>query len=128
VAYLENSINGNQFASLTGAIHYAKEQLEVIERAGVDGTGLRRLGSRSEPSQLVSVTYCATFTAAATLVNVTYKALIGANPVTVIRNGFTHGNFAVKSVREVRTYAVVNPTGNVPGGAGVCLVCEWELL
>ena len=127
MAYLENSIDAKQFASLTGPIFYQQQQVEVIERPGVTGSGLRRLGVRGKPFTLTSKTYCDDFADAADFVD-EYNDLVGEDPVVLIRNGVGHGNYLVLEVQEVETIPVLNATGNVPVGATACLICSWKLL
>jgi hypothetical protein len=124
---LENSIGGLQFFDLVGAIFYAQEQLELLERPGVQGTGVRRLGARGQPFELVSITYLPNWSTALAVLGV-YHQLPAANAVTVIRNGTDHGTFKVLEVSELETRAVLGVAGvGVPSTYEIRQVVRWIL-
>lgn len=128
MAYPVNSIGAQTFAELTGAVGYRNEEIEIFHRAGVDGVGIRYLGSRQRPFELVSKRYHATFAAAHTAIETTYPALIGTSVALVMKDE-NHGNFYVLGVSEVATIHVLNPTGNVPASTDtVHQTCRWQLI
>ncbi len=132
MSYLTNSIGSYTFAEMTGAIFYRQEQIEVINRPGVDGSGLRKLGARGQPFELMTKGYWLTLAAAQDAIfnaSTGYKTLIAAAAYTVTRNGVNHGDYYVLDVQEVATTAVLNPTGNVPSSSCTALlVCRWKLI
>jgi len=131
MGYLTNSIGAKQFVEMTGAIFYRQEQIEVINRPGVDGSGLRKLGKRGRPFTLVTKQYFATlYDAFDAIFNAWtgYKTFIGTTTYTVTRNGVNHGDYAVLDVQEVATIPVVNPCGNATSTHTALLVCKWTLL
>lgn len=127
MAYLTNSIGANTFVELTGAIFYRQEQLEIFNRPGVVGSGVRRLGARGTPFELTSKQYHADFAAAKTALQ-TYDDAPGTNPVTLIRNSIDHGTYLVLEVMEVSTVAVMNPSGNANPAHTVLQTVKWKLL
>ncbi len=129
MAYLTNQIDTNLFCSIEGAIFYRQEQLEVQNRPGVDGALIRRLGAHGIPFELTTKSYHASYTAARNAL-AAFDDYPGTAPVTLTRNGVSHGDYYVLSVYEVRTIPVVNPTGHVvpDANATVCLIAKWKLL
>lgn len=102
---LANLIDDFEFFDLQGAIVYRQEQLEIFERAGVNGSGIRRLGQRGEPFELVSVQFHEDFAAALAALQ-DYGDLAGTDPVELVRNGESHGDYLVLNVKEIATEAV----------------------
>lgn len=127
MAYPTNSIGVYNFADLVGPIERRQEQIEIFNRFGVDGSGLRKTGARGEPFTLKGVAFVADFTAAKALFDL-YLALPGSAAQTVIRNSINHGDYYVLKVEEVSTEQVLNPTGNVVPGSTCRLTTSWKLL
>jgi hypothetical protein len=127
MAYLTNSIGAYSFADLVGAIARRQQQIEIFERPGITGSGLRTLGSRGKPFTLKAVAYVADLAAAKTLFE-GYIALPGTATQAVTRDGVNHGNYFVLEVEEISTIQVLNVTGNVTAGSTVCLTTNWKLL
>lgn len=127
MAYLTNSIGAYQFASIRGAIFKPQEQLEILTRPGVNGNGLRRLGRRGKPFELVTVAFYADLTAAKTALE-DYQTLPGSVALTLTRSGVDHGDYNVLEVQEVDTFAVTTPCGNADPTATACMILKWTLL
>lgn len=128
MAYAVNTIGAQAFAELAGAVSYTTEEIEVFSRAGVDGIGIRLLGSRPKPFTLISKRYHATFAAAHTAIGTTYPAMIGTSVALTIKDEGL-GNYYVLGVAEVATIHVLNPTGNVPASTDyVHQTCRWTLV
>jgi hypothetical protein len=90
------------------------------------GTGLRKLGQRGVPFELVSVQFHATFAAARAAMQ-SYDDAPGTAAVALVRNGENHGNFFVLRVVERITQAVFNPTGNANPAHTVRQEVVWTL-
>lgn len=121
-----NSIGAFTFFDLVGTIYPRQEQLEIIERPGVDGSGARRSGARGKPFVLVSVAYYTDWTDYHMSLY-EYKDLVGQDPQTLTRNDEDYGTFLVLEVTEVQPpQAVMNvagdPTKQVRG------VTRWTML
>lgn len=122
-----NSIGAYSFLDIEGAPILRQQQLEIIERAGVTGSGVRRLGSRGKVFELVTTNYVASFTTAKTNMDL-YKAMVGTNPVTLIRQSVNEGTFIVMAVKERDRYAIFNAIGGFSGGEQCCQHVIWSLL
>lgn len=120
-----NSIGAQTVFDLVGTIYSRQQQIEVIDRPGVDGSGARLTGARGKPFMLTSVAYHATFTAAKTAMTA-YVAL-KLSLQEVIRNGVSYGNFIVLDVAEATPpYSVLNVAGSP--GSTVRAEVKWTLL
>ncbi len=124
---LTNSIGTYEFLEIQGAPHLRQEQLELIERAGVDGSGVRKLGARGKPFQIRTINYETDFAAAKSKMD-NYKALVGADPVELIRQDETEGTFLVLGVIEEQRYAIMNAVGGLVGGEECCHIVNWTML
>lgn len=122
-----NSIGDFEFLSMSGAPELRREQVELIERAGVDGTALRKTGQRSRPFEVVTMNYEASFQAAHNKM-LQYKSLIGDDPQEWIRHSISEGTWFVVDVKERELYAIFNAIGGLVGGEQACHVVSWTLL
>lgn len=122
-----NTIDNFHFLGMEGAPHLRQEELEIFERPGVDGSGVRKLGARGKPFEVRTTNYVASFTVAKELMD-QYKALAGEDPVEWIRQSVSEGTFLVLAVRETARYAIFNALGGFDGGEEVCHEVTWVLL
>lgn len=129
-----NSIGAYQFLAMDGAFHLRQQQLELIERHGIDGTGLRRLGIRGKPFEVVTINYEVDFDTAEDKMD-EYRELVGSDPVNVIRFSETEGDYFVLQVREQQApAAILNSIGGIQPDPDnpVSLTCyhvvSWTLL
>lgn len=123
-----NKIGDFQFLEMDGVFHLRQQELEPITRVGIDGTGLRRLGERGKPFEVVTLNYEADFDSAEDKVD-EYLELVGSDPVAVIRFSESEGDFFVLQVREQRPpFAIFNSLGGLVGGEQVCHLVSWTLL
>lgn len=107
-----NSIGSFTFFDLVGSIYPRQEQIEVIERPGVNGSGARKTGARGKPFVLLSITYFDDFSDAASELT-SYKAYVGDALHTVTRNSVNLGDFLVLEVTEATPpMAVLNVAGS----------------
>jgi hypothetical protein len=127
MAYSTNSIGSYQFVAIRGAIFYRQVQLEVFNRPGVDGSGLRRLGARGKPFDLITLQFHADETAAKTALQ-TYQTVPGTVALTLTRRGVNHGDYQILEVDEVATVPVLNPSGNANSAYTSMQTCRWKLL
>lgn len=123
---LTNSIGSYTFDDLQGNVQRRREQLQVFQRPGVDGVGFRKLGQRTTAFQLVSIHYVLDWETSKTALDA-YKALIGANPQTLIQHGVNWGDYDVQDVIQAEARAVLNVAGSIVPGAQVRQVCQWTL-
>lgn len=122
-----NSIGEYQFLQMDGSIYLRQQQLELIERDGVNGTGVRKLGLRGKPFQLVTTNYEETFATAHTKM-LAYKLLVGDDPVTLTYKSIDKGTFLVLGVVESDCFAIFNSIGGLVGGEECCQIVTWMLL
>lgn len=122
-----NKIGAFYFNDIIGEIALRQEQVEVFERKGTDGVGLRTTGKRGRTFQLQTVNFVATYEYAK-LAMVSYKALIGGPPQPIIRYTVSFGTFAVLDVVEVSAKAVLNTLGGMNPPNEVRQVCQWTLI
>ena len=130
---MTNSIGSYQFISLLGRVEPPTEQLDrPIVRLGVAGVGLQKTGVRGVPFTLRSAVD-QTDLAAAHLTLAAYRALVGADPVVLIQDGFnfsTGNNFtvAVLGVHDARISSVAGSSGGLNSPSLAKLVCHWGLI
>jgi hypothetical protein len=108
-----------QFSPATG------ERLQIITRAGVDGTAYRKTGKRAAPSQITTIVDLGSDAAVKSEL-AAYKALQGTLVTVVTESSGTYTNVAVLAVREVSVRQVLTPVGGVSGGDHL-LTCQWVL-
>ena len=123
---------GARFDDLSGEVITRAEQIEILSRPGVDGSGARRLGKRGEPFELTSVVYGPNW-AWAKAGQLYYKAMVGQDPFYVIKQSVNWGTYILLGVNIVRTEAVVSVCGNAIGyelysTLEIRLVARWQLL
>lgn len=109
--------------------------IELVQRAGVNGTGYILLGSKGVPFQMRSWVDCTDESAALTLM-AGYRNLIGNDMQTVVfRNVDYNVNQTVQAVvidvTDDRLETTINITGGLNvsnGSAGVVLNVVWHLV
>lgn len=126
-----NAIGPYQFVTLSGVPRGIARQLEVIERAGVDGSGIQRTGRRGRPFRLRSLVDCNSFAEADVMVEA-YRLLIGEAPVELVWNGRQSSLkgylVVVLDVEPVDVAALVTAVGGLTGLGVAHIVAEWTLL
>lgn len=122
-----NKIGDFQFLDIQGAPYLRQQDLELIERHGVDGTGVRKRGRRGKPFQLETLVYVEDFETASELM-AQYALLVGDDPVTLMRQSVDEGTFLVLGVVERQRYAIFQSLGGFDGGEQCCLIASWVLL
>lgn len=76
---------GNEaFVTLDGEVRVPSEQLEIVDRPGVDGLGFWRTGVRGMPFELVSGVDVQHL-GAGQQKRLAYAALIGSNPLSLVQ-------------------------------------------
>lgn len=130
---MQNSIGQHAFLALVGNVIPLREQLlPPVQRAGVDGTGIRKAGTRGTLFVLVSQVDSATIGTARAKAEL-YKALIDSDPVVLIQSDYnfnTQENWKAKvwDVRVRELHGVVQATGGINSPSGAFLECEWSLM
>jgi len=116
-------IGSQTFLSLKGPLDEPGIALRTFVREGVDGVAYRRIGLRSDPTVLRTVTQVADAATAQTTYRI-YKQMEGADPVTITdETGTEWENVQVLSVRLVR----IQPIGTSTGSGDYLVVCEWTV-
>lgn len=96
---MASSIGIYSFITLEGELDPPQPRLQDITRPGVDGTAYKLMGTRSNPTQLLSYTTAANAAAAGALLTA-YAGLTGSL-VTIVHHGVTYPNMLVISVQPV---------------------------
>lgn len=128
-----NSIGDFQFLEIQGPPYLRQEQVELIERDGVDGSGVRKLGKRGKPFQVTTINYVESYDVAKSKM-AEYKDSVADDPVELIRQGTSEGTFTVLGVVERERYAIFNALGGIqedeqnPVNHECCHVVVWTLL
>lgn len=124
---LENSIDGYQFEDLQGNVPKRGQELDIFIRPGIDGVGARKTGKRTGPIQLISHRYLINWQDAEDAI-VNYKALVGAEPVTVVQHDIDYGTYLVVAVDQVSAFAVYSVAGNtIVTNPQVKQICQWTV-
>lgn len=125
-----NSIGEYVFIGLHGNPDPPKEAVEILERPGVDGVGVWRLGRWGKSFLMRSAVDVASMAAAATLFD-RYRDLIGQDPVSLIQDNVDSAArgwlVVVEDVRQERCHAVMNSTGGINPPSLAWLVAGWRL-
>lgn len=143
IAALTNAVTGAtdaqrtyDFQDLQGTPLPATEQVQVINRPGVDYHGLRKLGKRGPPFRMRSIEYIEFDTnVATTLANASqqladYKALIGDTlGVKATQRDLDYFPCDVLTVEyEAPPARVASVAGSLVNDAAVRLACVWTLV
>lgn len=108
------------------------EKSELLQRHGVDGTGVLRVGRKGEAFEMISMVDAATFTAAIDT-GEAYKVLENSGLYDLVWHGVNYrtayGNiYLVKRVRVLQVKRLANSTGGLfPPSLGL-VVASWQLL
>jgi hypothetical protein len=116
-----------QFLEMTGQIAYRQQGLEIIERFGVNGSGVRKTGKRGRPFEIITLNYELSFADARDKL-IEYKTFVGDDPVKLMKWGVDSGRFLVLSVEEKDCHAILNPLGGLYGDEQCCQVVSWTFL
>lgn len=128
-----NKIGDLTFLTLSGAIDPPGQELELIARPGVNGVAAWLTGTRGQPFQLIAALDCGTLADAEAAV-VTAKALIGADPVNIIKASHDYSTqqlvFLVINVRAINgtPHLLGGCTGGLNPPSGAWLELAFELL
>lgn len=121
----ENSIGTFELFDLVGNIYLPQQQVEIIERPGVNFSGARRTGIRGKQFELVSVEYRGSFEEAFDAYGA-YKAASGGDSLSIVQNDVDWGAYLLLEVAILKLFAVVNAAG--APGANCRMECRWKLL
>jgi hypothetical protein len=118
------------FIRLVGTPILPRKEAEILERRGVDGMGIRFVGTKARPFQLQTLNYLASFSAADAALE-DYQALIAKQyGVKLTKNALEVGIFDVIGV-DVAEETVAVSAAKVSGvaiGAAVRHSCVWTLM
>lgn len=122
-----NQIGSFRFIRLEGPPLAEGMDVERIERPGVDGIALLRLGVHDKPTRYVSTVDVASVAAGWQLYE-QYKALQGADAVNLIWSGAPAVLVAIERVTALVCRPLQGSVGNqINPPSGGLLVCEWIL-
>lgn len=125
---LGQAIGPFTFDSLRGEFQLEREELELIARPGVDGTGVRRLGRRGRPFVIESWRYEFSYATAESVFQL-YLQLIEGDPLTVIKNGqVLRDKYQVLDVEKGGIVPAGTVVGSIVKPASCLLICGWTLL
>lgn len=121
-----SSIGTNTFLSMSGQPVPAGQQLQPETKAGVDGIGWWKLGSKGTEYTVETIADCATF-AAAVSAAAGYKAAQNAGPLAIVYGGQSCGNVLVLSV-EAKAEAIAHGQGGIAGTSQAIVRATWRLI
>jgi hypothetical protein len=125
---LTNQIGAYTFDSMEGNFQPVRERVEVVQRGGVDGTEVRRLGSSGRPFQIITKRFESTTATARTAFD-NYKGLIGQNPVAITHHGVAYsGTWAVLDVVNMGIAPRSSVVGSIVASPTVILIASWTLI
>jgi len=104
------------FVDMQGSVEFAQQELELLERPGVDGTFFRKTGVRGKPFQIRAVGYTTSFTTqAAAMYNL--RALVNADyGVRLTKHSVEYlAPLYVLRVDGIEPQACLNAVGVTPG-------------
>ena len=128
MGYLANAIGPYTFDNLRGTYQAQQTQVEVFQRPGVDGSGIRRLGVKGKPFTVTTERF-ETSRAYALQVTNFYYSLVGQDPVDVVERGIAIGAFQVLGIERVAIQPVTTVAGpTIVTNPTVNLVVTWTLL
>lgn len=122
-----NSIAGYQFLAIDGLPQGLREQVELVERQGLDGTAIWRTGRRGTRFTLTSKVDQPSLPAAFAAYN-GYASLVAAGAVPLVWSGVSLGLFDVLDVRLQDARAIRSATGGINPPSLAWLSCEWDLI
>jgi len=126
-----NSIGSEQFVEIVGAPDLAKMRLELVERPGVDGTGIWETGIRGKPFTLTTRVDAEDLRAAIEAFG-RYCAMPESGPVDVVLQDvsyLTYGiNFQVLDVRPREICELASSSGGLNPPSLGWVECEWDLV
>lgn len=120
-----------QFQDLLGITTWERMQVELLTRPGVDGVGVRELGSRGTPFEIVTLEYRTSLSAARTAAEA-YQDYIGSGApygVRVTQADVDQGVFGVLDVRlAAQPHAIATAVGSLIANPGAVLLMRWTLV
>ena len=123
-----NKIGSLQFNFLSwGAPDQRGEKVEVHSRYGVDGVSTRKIGSKSQQSELLSSVDVSS-AAAVKSVYQSYKALEGTNVTVTDAFGNTWANVKILAVELVRAKTITSGVGGQNATPVAILECRWTVM
>ena len=134
MAFTVNKIDNLDFITLEGAIVPPYQRSELLQRPGLDGTQITRIGSKGEPFELISTVDAKTVAHASQLYD-SYLAKVVNQLYDVEQHSVKTSTrmpafkCAVLEVKELEKRAIETPVGNTfnpPSKA--LLVCRWVLI
>ncbi len=129
---MAESIGDFTFVCLKGQPGVVQQEIELITRPGVDGTGLLRTGRRGQPFDLETGVDTQTLEAGRTLFN-QYKALSGTDPVKMVWGAINLETaesvlFGVLRVDLISLRPIAASVGGLNPPSGAWLQCRWNLI
>ena len=124
-------IGDEELFSIAGMPELPKQQLQIVERPGVDGAGLFDLGKHGKPFQVVSKCDYADIQAAHDAA-ARYCALIEGPPLQIVHGDVNYSGygvyFQVLDVKAGPPRGLVNAAGGVNPPSQAWMEAAWTLL
>lgn len=121
-------------SSRDGTPGVVRQVNEILQRGGVDGTGIRRMGIKGDPFQMRSIVDV-TNRAAALALKAQYTVLCEQGPLTLIHDGVNYDagglRFGVLDVGDFSESKFAVGTGGIfttLGSSGIWLGATWTLI
>ena len=128
---MASAIGPYEVLTISGMPQTIRQQLEIVQRSGVDGSGIYLTGLRGRPFTL-RTTVDGIGRINAFLAFEGYTQLVGAEPVGIVHGGVWIGTinalFAVLDVRLVDIGHLALSVGGTTAGADTLLTAEWDFL
>ena len=128
---MADSIGDESFVLLSGQIDDPSDQVEVIQRPGVDGVAFRLMGNHPSPFELVSLEDFSSLSGARDAM-IAYKALKGGDPVDLVWQDVTPDD-QVKVIDVVQhelraATCIIGGVNLANGSTGFLLRARWTLI
>ena len=119
------------YQDIRGNFEYARNQVEVLRRKGVDGVGLRDIGSRGIEFTFSTVQYATSFGNATTVIQ-SAQSLIGSGApygVRIMQHSSNQGVYRVLGVRSVPPPRAVGAVaGSLIANPQVEVALQWRVI
>jgi len=123
---LTQEIDTTRFDDMRGRPPAMSQQIDILERKGIDGTGARRHGTRSRQGKIITHKFHTDFVSARVALQA-YLLFVGANPVKITQHGVSQGYYLIESVIEKELRAAETVIGSIVANPKAYQICEWTI-
>ncbi len=122
------SIGNYAFDDMRGTPPVMSQQIEILERLGVEGTGFRQKGVRSRQGKITTHAFHTSFSTAKANFAAYLRDLVGASdPQMITQHSITKGYYIIERVDEVELRACESVIGSIIQNPKAYQVCEWTI-